>query len=1726
MKAIERFVEARSTVEGKAVAVALTALLALSSFTPATLAVADEGEGSSDEMSLAVNDVAMPEGEDGFSAPNTPEEPDGVVENGEDAEEDSTDDTDDLGGTLTAGLAELEGEANDGATVRVQAPVGTTFPADAEVRVENALTDIVESALAQAIGEDQRLGTVRAYKVEIVDGEGNELADVRGAVAFLTSEGIPAFDATAFRMIGEGEAQKLNAPAGLVPELTAVAFPLETASGVYAFALIESANDEGAGQEETEGEAAENVEGSSPEPEAPAAPEQPATPEPEPGNAAVPEQPATDPESDEEAVPEPAPAPENESEPAPEAQSIVLYVGESRALSCSGLHVNHRWATSDTAVAAVRNTNAQRVTVDAVAPGTATVRCDTDAVYEITVKVAPATSEIAHFYFLPPTADGAAADLGQAQYMGSGVVNVPAGYDKVSQLVNGSVVGDRVIRLSDLIAEAPSDTEVRTGLAAYFNGSIDGAQNGTASKMKYDASWNYTYEPVVFTGKINSTGYNGTAVSPTAAHHIYVQMNIEVPEKHYTLSYAVQTPSGSEVRSILHSSGDAAVELNGYNDSATSLTVDGVTYPAVKTVGDTVKYHFDGWYTDTTFRTKAPRTYAEGVSATFYARYLSVGARTVSFDPMGGTFDDGTTEVKAVRADVGGAYWLLDAPKRFGYTFKGWRAKGSESLHDAGKSRIMKNDADIEYEAQWDAAAATITFDAREGSLGDATSVLEGKTGSVLENVELPTPTRMGYRFVGWYDNDKFAGAPLNELPSAFPAGNTKYYAKYEEDPAQRYSVTYQVQRNEGGYLKRDVVYNYGEVIVDGDMIVDTAEGVRGATAEALLGWQFNGWYKMTPEGLIAIETSAGSDVAGAELTAELARQNLNRESNGAYADTTYVARFTAVNLNFGDLRPYTVEYYLMGDDGLYPDVPNCSTSRTGVVNTAAVVQDDDKYRDLRGAAVTHSDNWPADYDPAFYAVDENAVGRVYEGWISESGETPVLKIYLQKRLAVSFGAGELGTLDASSFGEGAVQEGSVVTYRCLRGDMIPAVPSVIPAAGYVFAGWAERGSDAAADLAAPVSRATAFEARYTAEDAALRFDANGGSAVSDIEGKTGESLAGVALPATERAGYTFLGWFDAEGNELAALPETLPAGETVYTARWEADAATIVFDKNASDATGSVPGRQGTTDAPVNADFPEPGALSRPGYLFAGWNTQADGKGLTVSEFPETFPAGKTVYYAQWKLDVSGLTGKSFSYQGVYDGRAHRIAVPTGLALKEGEQLAMKVNGAWTTNANLFPTYKDVADSASGIEVAILDRDGNQIFMTDTVSVALAPAELTVVTGSVIHPFDGSVATSEQIVVSGLQAGETIGARTTGFASQVGEEVENGFELTWAAEGNSYTAKQGNYVVTAKLGTVKVVTTTCPVTIEGYVGVYDGQEHALAYSSPEAEIVFDADTAYTDAGDHKVGYTVTCPDHGTFTGTVSVNIIPRAITIAVEDSYKIATARDPLFKGAIVEGELVASDDLGTIDFVRTFEGDEVGVYEGGLTARYRQNDNYAVTVIPGTFTIGPAQAGGAGSVNQYPLQTPGDGNGSGVTDATVAGTTVAGTPLAHTSTRTTSAAVTTLSAARELLEAARPASMADLAAPVYADVIGDDATPMVTRRGGETIEDDPNALGAFDEPHCWVHWVMALGILLTIVYAAAVALRRLGCARRAGRLDDDLTGGAVAEEASTERAAQHLGA
>ncbi len=1703
MKAIERFADARGAKEGKIVAVVLTALLAFTTFTPTTLAVADEVDDAED-VSLTVNDLPQPapESPEGDAAvPGTEEggapEADAIdpMEEGDlSATEDDLGDAD--GAAIPEGPAgeslaatELEAEANDGALVHVTAAEGFVFPEGASLRAETALTDKVTGALEASLKPGQRLGTVRAYQIEIVDGEGNPLADAVPCVVSLELAGVPAFDVTVFRMLGDGKVLKIDEPAGLVPDLVGLSFKTDVASAVYALAMVESAPqaaepvaEEPVSQVEgtVEGDEPSDAEGANAQPAAPKAPAAPAEP--------------TDPTED-----------AAEPEQATETQTLVMYVGEERSVLCKNVQGSHGWLSDDPSCVDVKNINAAQGTIVAKAPGRTTVHCDQDATYEVTVKPLPKTQELTYFYFLPPTADGTATDISQAKYMGSGLATVPAGYVPQSSLVNGTVlpavtegaetVGERVVNLRDMIAEYPSDAEVRQGLAAYFKGTIDASASG-ASSMKYDDSWNYSFEPVLFKGKMNSLGCDGTALAPQSAYHMYVQLKIDVPEQHYTVAYEVRTPSGTEHRSVLHGMTDPAIDLNGYSASATSITVDGVAYPAVKTDGEKVTYHFDGWYTDHTFMTKAPQTYGEQASATFYARYLSVDAKTVTFDPADGIFPDGSVDAKTHRANAGEAYTLLEAPTRYGYQFQGWRRDNGAALHDPGSARKME-DSDVTYTAVWKAEEATISFDAGEGKLVGSTT-LTGTTGQALDQEQLPVPVRPGYKLVGWYDNEHFAGSAIDRLPSTFPAGNTVYYAKYEIDPSQRYTVTYRAAANTGGYVTRDLVsYGFGAVITDECIVGMGLEGVKGAKAVWLPGWRFDGWYKIDVRGNpVRVPTESSVDISAAE-----AQDNLNKNGAGAYVDTVYEARFVQDILDENNVRTYGVEYFLMDDEGRYPAEPQYRTEHTGVVNDAVRFTEAMLNSDLSAAEVND------------YVVDTAAEGAMTESFLlsaEEQPEAPVLKVYLQKRLAVVFDEGAHGHFDTARL-DGApelVDEGRLVRYRALKGEAMPTAPIVLPESGYAFAGWAE-GEVSVAELAPTVSRAVTYTAQYEAEDAILQFNANGGSAIEPVVGKTGDSLAGMELPTPTREGYRFVGWFD--GNEqVMALPEVLPAGHTVYRAEWEAEDAYITFNNNAPDATGAVVGTQGKTDQPVTAPFPTTVNLERPGYLFAGWNTQADGTGMAVTEFPAAFPAGTTTYYAQWKLDTTGLTGESFSYQGTYDGRAHRLGLPEGFQLKEGEALAVKVDGAWVTNPQLVPTYKHVGDSATGIEVAILDRTGAVLFETNEVSVAIAPAELMVTTGSIIHPFDGTVATCDQIAVTGLRAGETLGARTTGAASQVGEEVTNDFRLTWAEDDDRYTAKRSDYTVSAQRGTVKVVTTTCPVTIEGYVGIYDGAEHAVSADSPEATITFDGDTAYTEAGDYAVPYTVTCPDHGTFTGTVSVTILPRPITIAVEDSYKLASSADPVFRGAIVAGELVKADDLGAITFARSFEGDAVGVYEEGLTAVYTPNDNYAVTVLRGTFTIGPDDE--EGTVNQYPLVTPGSHGPSAPTPG-------GGTPLARTTPSSVST-ITSYTEARRQLAAAQPAAVGDLPAPVYMDVIGDDNVPMIRRVGAEVINDDGTALGAFDEPHCWVHWVMALGILLTVGYAAAVVRRRLGFARRAARFDDDLTGGQAVQETAASQA------
>lgn len=64
---------------------------------------------------------------------------------------------------------------------------------------------------------------------------------------------------------------------------------------------------------------------------------------------------------------------------------------------------------------------------------------------------------------------------------------------------------------------------------------------------------------------------------------------------------------------------------------------------------------------------------------------------------------------------------------------------------------------------------------------------------------------------------------------------------------------------------------------------------------------------------------------------------------------------------------------------------------------------------------------------------------------------------------------------------------------------------------------------------------------------------------------------------------------------------------------------------------------------------------------------------------------------------------------------------------------------------------------------------------------------------------------------------------------------------------------------------------------------------------------------------------------------------------------------------------------------------------------------------------------------------------------------------------------------------------------------------------------------MGAFDEPHCWVHWAMLAGILLTVLYGLVVVRRRLGIACDIDDYENEITGRVEARADAPEFAAAH---
>ncbi len=171
---------------------------------------------------------------------------------------------------------------------------------------------------------------------------------------------------------------------------------------------------------------------------------------------------------------------------------------------------------------------------------------------------------------------------------------------------------------------------------------------------------------------------------------------------------------------------------------------------------------------------------------------------TITFNANGGNV---STDNKIVTYDS--TYSELPTPTRTGYTFNGWytSASGGDKVDSNTKVKMTPANGKQTLYAQWKVNKYTVTFNANGGSIsnGSKTVTYDSTYG------DLPTPTKTGYTFIGWYNWDVSLGDKIDANTKVIITENHKLYAHWEKE---MYSIGYSYESN-GKYNECDMMLSY-----------------------------------------------------------------------------------------------------------------------------------------------------------------------------------------------------------------------------------------------------------------------------------------------------------------------------------------------------------------------------------------------------------------------------------------------------------------------------------------------------------------------------------------------------------------------------------------------------------------------------------------------------------------------------------------------------------------------------------------------------------------------------------------------------------------------------------------------------------------------------------------------------------------------------------------------------
>ena len=619
-----------------------------------------------------------------------------------------------------------------------------------------------------------------------------------------------------------------------------------------------------------------------------------------------------------------------------------------------------------------------------------------------------------------------------------------------------------------------------------------------------------------------------------------------------------------------------------------------------------------------------------------YAKWRKLTKVTVNYDATGYNSVIRYVDPEAESDDdrkIADLLQLLQAAettvKKEGFVFRElWHVEGTavsgtgtavtdeDLTAEAVKQLTFKGDTEIK--ALW-ANGFYITFDYNHADSVDGyTSQADWPDGEstdtrgYLELSDLPTPSRNGYNFKGWYKGS-------TKVP-VVTVGTEKFYdvGKATQTITAQWGAPYDVTLNPNGGT---ITKSDGTTTKDELSIKSSDQGTYLAFPSVKnAGQKFMGWYEMDANGnpMKTKEAKEGGTCSGpVTLIADWGEFTITLNANGGSLNGIGPKLTTTKGVL--PTLPLTLDPYTQGSKvfrfSKWTTVDGVEVTRTyqfedtgdnkEIVIYAQWVEDPAPKAPI--SANKAPNKVPAASKPAASA---SAPGGPM--LIADAGDTGVYKI----------------TFDPDN-GTAAEKFETKET----AGGRLTALPTDPVKTGYTFLGWFVDVADENTKITIGTAgtefkQAATVKAKWGAPYT-ITFYNNDGSTSAPVERKTEAdgTLDINSLPPTPvRTGYNFLGWYtDAtNGTEVEHIETKVFDGPAKLYAHWQLKGHTITFVYN--DGTDNKIAYD--TDSGGKVKFPE---ATRDGYSLDGWYTEAGAK------IPDGYAfKAPTTLYARWIKEIT----------------------------------------------------------------------------------------------------------------------------------------------------------------------------------------------------------------------------------------------------------------------------------------------------------------------------------------------------------------------------------------------------------------------------------------------------------------------------------------------------------